>query len=106
MRTLKFIVDGLTVKPDPKCDFSGLTPGSNGYLRAEFSFSNEWKSTEKVVGFYSRMGNEYPPQRLKDGRTCMIPAEALRKRVFKLKVIGQNGLVTNKLSVEQKGGNV
>lgn len=106
MRTLKFIVDGLTVKPDPKCDFSGLIPGTQNYLLAEFSFSKEWKNTAKVVGFYSRLGNEYSPQLLKDGRTCTIPVEALRKRVFKLKVIGQNGLATNKLSVKQEGGNV
>lgn len=104
MRTLQFIVTGQTIKPDPKCDFSGLVPGSVGYLKVEFSFSKEWTSTPKVVAFYSRLGNEYPPQALKDGRTCLIPAEALQKRVFKVQVLGQNGLVTNKLEIDQKGG--
>lgn len=104
MRLLKFIVEGQTIKPDPRCDFSGLVPGTAGYLKAEFSFSKEWTSTPKVVAFYSRLGNEYPPQALKDGRTCMIPTEALRKRVFKVQVLGQNGLVTNKLEIDQKGG--
>jgi hypothetical protein len=63
MQTLKFIVDGQTIKPDPECDFSGLVPS----MQAEFTFSKEWESTPKVVAFYSRLGNEYPPQSLKDG---------------------------------------
>lgn len=104
MRTLYFIVDGQTIKPDPKCDFTHLAPGSTDPVQAEFAFSKEWRSTAKVVGFYSRLGNEYPPQPLKDGRSCTIPTEALRKRIFKLKVIGQNGLTTNKLTIDQKGG--
>lgn len=106
MRTLKFIVKGQIIKPDPECDFSGLVPGTSGYIRAEFAFSNEWRSTPKVVAFYSRLGYEYTPQVLKDGKTCTIPVEALRKRIFKLRVLGKNGLVTNRLAIDQKGGNV
>lgn len=102
MRTLKFIVEGRTIKPDPECDFSGLTPDS----QAEFTFSKEWESVPKVVAFYSRLGNEYQPQALKDGKTCTIPAEALRKRIFKVQVLGKNGLVTNRLEIDQKGGAV
>lgn len=104
MRTLKFIVEGQTIKPDPKCDFSGLVPGPQVCLRAEFTFSKEWISVPKVVAFYSRLGNEYEPQVLKDGRTCTIPAEALQKRIFKVQVLGKNGLVTNRLEIDQKGG--
>lgn len=69
MRTLKFIVEGPVLKPDPECDFSGLVPG----LQAEFTLSKEWTSVPKVVAFYSRLGDEYPPQVLKDGKTCTIP---------------------------------
>lgn len=100
MRTLKFIVNGPVIIPDPECDFSGLVPG----IKAEFTFSKEWTSTPKVVAFYSRLGNEYTPQALKDGKTCIIPAEALRKRIFKVQVLGTNGLVTNRLEIDQKGG--
>lgn len=109
MRVLKFIVDGQTIKQDPSCDFSGLVPGSEGYLQAEFAFSKEWRNTVKVVGFYSKLGTEYEPQQLKDGRTCMIPAEATQRKVFKVRVIGTNGaytIQTDKFSVEQKGGKV
>lgn len=103
MRTLKFIVEGQTIKPDPRCDFSGLVPGLQGHLQAEFTFSKEWISTPKVVAFYSRLGNEYPPQVLKDGKTCIIPAEALQKRIFKVQVLGKNGLVTDRFEIDQKG---
>lgn len=106
MRTLHFLVDGQVLSPDPNCDFYSLVPSSNRYIRAEFTFSKEWENTPKVVGFYSRLGREYTPKVLKDGRTCIIPDEALKKRFFKLKVMGHGGLATNKLLVEQKGGDV
>lgn len=106
MRTLKFIVNGQILQPDPNCDFSGLVPGSSDYLKAEFSFSEEWQNTVKVVGFYTRLGKECEPRVLKDGKSCLIPAEVLEKRFFKIRLLGKNGLVTNKLEVDQKGGNV
>ena len=108
MRTLKFIVDGQTIKPDPNCDFSGLVPGTEGYLRAEFAFSPEWSNCVKVAAFYSVMGREYAPQLLKDGVSCDIPTEALAKRVFKVAVAGVGAgdkkLKTNKVAVSQNGG--
>ena len=107
MRTLKFIVEGLIIKPDPNCDFGNLIPGTEGYLNAEFSFSPEWNGHQKVASFWSMMGTEYPPQVLTDGKTCCIPAEALKNRVFRVQVIGKSvnsRLITNKLSVNQNGG--
>lgn len=107
MRTLKFIVDGQIISRDPNCDFSDLVPGTEGYLRAEFSFSPEWRGCAKVAGFYSVMGNEYPPQVLTDGKSCIIPAEALARQTFRINVIGKNGemkLTTNRVSVYQDGG--
>lgn len=107
MRTLKFIVDSQIIRRDPGCDFSGLVPGTSDYLQAEFSFSKEWKDCVKVAAFYSPMGMEYPPRVLEDGKTCMIPAEALAKKTFKVLVIGKNGdfkITTNKVEVIQNGG--
>lgn len=106
MRTLKFIVEGQNLTLNPKCDFDWLIPGSKEPIQAEFVFSKEWRNTTKVVGFYSRLGKEYTPQPLNGKETCEIPIEALQKRIFKLKVIGQNGLVTNRLTIDQKGGKV
>lgn len=107
MRTLKFIIDGQLIKPDPNCDFSGLIPGTEGYLQAEFSFSPEWANCVKVASFYSVLGDEFPPQVLTDGTRCMIPSEALKNRIFKIKVLGKRNnykIQTNKIEVEQKGG--
>lgn len=109
MRSLRFIVDQQSIKPDPKCDFSGLVPGTSDYLQAEFIFSSEWKRCTKVAAFYSNLGVEYEPQLLKDGKTCMIPAEALKRKVFKVQVLGrydQLRLSTNKLAVSQNGDGV
>ena len=76
---------------------------------AEFSFSKEWENMAKVVGFYSPLGREYPPRVLADGKTCVIPFEALEKRTFKVQVIGQSKdfnqkLKTNKVTIYQTGG--
>lgn len=110
MRTLRFIVNDQIIEQDPKCDFSGLIPGTEGYLQAEFVFSPEWNGCVKVAAFYSSFGKEYPPQVLKDGKTCTIPAEALKKQVFKIQVLGERKgvnykkLITNKVAVSQNGG--
>ncbi len=108
MRTLKFIVTDQIIAQDPKCDFSGLVPGTAGYVQAEFSFSSEWAGFTKVAAFWSALGKEYPPQILRDGKSCMIPAEALERRTFKVQVIGKGPnskkLTTNKVEVIQNGG--
>lgn len=108
MRILKFVVHDQIIEKDPECDFENLVPGTEGYLRAEFSFSSEWDNCIKAAAFYSMMGTEYPPQFLKDGSNCIIPAEALKRREFKIQVVGKgvNGkrLTTNKLVIIQNGG--
>ena len=108
MRTLKFIVDGQVIKQDPDCDFSGLIPGTEGYLQAEFVFSSEWDGTTKVAAFSSMLGREFTPKLLKDGKTCDIPTEALTNRKFKIHVIGQKKtgykITSNKVTVNQDGG--
>ena len=107
MRTLNFLVDKQIIKQDPSCDFTGLIPGSEGYIQAKFTFSSEWKECAKVAAFYSILGKEFPPQMLEDGKTCMIPPEALKGRKFKIQVIGKHDdlkLTTNKLIVSQNGG--
>ena len=109
MRTLKFIVDNQIVKQDPKCSFEGLVPGTEEYLQAEFSFSSEWNGYIKAVGFWSLFGKEYPARVLKDGKTCVIPTEALKRRAFKIQVVGKSAtakIVTNKLQINQNGGGV
>ena len=108
MRTLKFIVDGLIIKPDPECDFSNLIPGTAGYLQAEFKFSSDWNGTSKVAAFYSMMGREYEPQVLNAANICIIPAEALEHEKFKIQMYGLKSadfkLKTDKVTVCQDGG--
>ena len=51
MRTLKFIVDRQSITPAPNCDFSGIAPGTIGYLEASFAFSEEWRGCGKIAVF-------------------------------------------------------
>ena len=107
MRTLKFNVNNQLITKDPNCDFDGLVPGTAEYIQAEFLFSSEWNGYVKAVSFESLLGTEYEPQILQDGKTCMIPAEALARRSFKMRVAGKkekSKLITNKIIIEQNGG--
>jgi hypothetical protein len=107
MRILRFIVNDQIIEKDPSCSFENLVPGSDKYIKAKFTFSPAWDGFTKVVSFRSMLGNEFEPQFLQDGTTCLIPAEALKRRAFKIQVLGQKGpttVTTNKLVVEQKGG--
>lgn len=107
MRTLKFIVDGQIITKDPDCNFDNLVPGTEGYLRAQFSFSREWDGCVKVASFWSAMGKEYPPQVLEDGVSCMIPSEALERYSFGIRVVGKKKnykIKTNTVEVCQNGG--
>ena len=109
LRTLKFIIDKQVLKQDPKCDFNDLVPGSEGFIQAEFSFSSDWDSYTKVVAFFSNLGEEYRPQILDKSLICSIPIEALKRRIFKLQIIGKKDdtiIRTNKVAVEQIGGKV
>ena len=108
MRVLTFIVDGQVLKPDPDCDFSGLFPGREDRIEAEFIFSSEWDSMIKVAAFWSMLGKEYPPQVLDNTDACVIPQEAISKPVFKVQVIGKGRgkepIRTNAVSIYQRGG--
>lgn len=106
MRTLNFIVNDQIITRDPNCDFENLVPGTEGYIKATFSFSKEWNGCVKVAQFKSFMGVEFKPQVLTDGVSCMIPAEALAKKRFYVSVIGKNNeytIKTNSVEVCQNG---
>ena len=106
MRVLKYIVDNQIIKPDPNCDFNGLVPGTEGYVKVEFSFSPEWDNCNKVAAFFSQMGKEYKPQ-IVENDFCIIPNEALKKRSFKMQLIGSKQnykITTNKIVIKQNGG--
>lgn len=111
MRTLCFIVNNKTIKPDPSCDFGDLFPGKNPNIQAEFVFSPEWENALKVVAFWSMLDKEYEPQLL-ENNTCVIPEEALSRASFKVQVLGKKqvsphkivALTTDKFTVRQSGG--
>ena len=105
MRTLRFIVEDQIITPDPSCDFAGLVPGTEGYLQAEFSFSQEWNGCGKIAEFRRYVTSEPVSVKLV-GDACVIPSEALIGRSFKVSVIGiRKGfrIQTNMVEVKQNG---
>lgn len=107
MRTLKFIVTNDTIIQDPSCDFSGLFPGANKHIQAEFTFSPEWKNRVKVAAFWSMLDKEYPPQVINPDNLCEIPEEALARPAFKVQVLGkyrENTFETDTITIYQRGG--
>lgn len=103
MRTLKFNVEGQNITPAPDCDFSGIVPGTEGYLKASFSFSKEWNGCG-MIAIFTKLGEEYLVK-LEDGK-CTIPAEALTFKRFKVEVVGVRPgyrIKTGKVVVEQDG---
>ena len=105
MRSLKYNVFGQIVSPDQSCDFTGLVPGTEGYLRAEFFFSEEWNGCGKIAEF-RRYATSDPISVKLVGYACMIPAEALIGKSFKVSVIGiRRGfrIQTNMTEVKQDG---
>lgn len=106
MRVLKFIVEGQIIKRDPNCDFSNLIPGTDGYLKAEFSFSSEWNGCVKIASF-ERNGKSCAVEVLRDGKTCLIPWRITENPLFKVRVVGKKDglrLITNSVLVKQNGG--
>lgn len=104
MRTLLFIVDGQKLSKSPKCDFSGISPGTSGYLMAKFRLGREWKGCRVAASFWC-LGKEYPVIVNSDG-VCSIPEQALTWSNFKVSLTGiRDGykITTNKVTVEQEG---
>lgn len=101
MRILKFAVNQQNIKKDG--DFSGLVPGTKGYLFAEFHFSSDWSGCRIAASFFSNNG-EYPVQ--VTGNRCEIPEEVLKGSRFLVQLTGiKNGfkIKTNKLLIRQEG---
>lgn len=102
MRLLMFNVDSQHISRDPTCDFSGLVAGTRNYLRASFSFSEEWDNCKLVASFW-RGDKEYAAH-IVDG-VCDIPDEVLVGMTFHVSVTGQRGgyrITTNRVSVRQE----
>lgn len=103
MRTLKFIVDGQSIRPDPSCDFSGIVQGTKGYLQAEFIFDDEWKDLFKVAEFRKYLTSDAKPVPIVGGK-CMVPEEVTDTRKWKVRIVGKRGdkrLTTNHAEVVQ-----
>ena len=105
MRKLKFTVEGQRLRKDPKCDFSGLIPGSRHYLEAAFTFDSEWDECVCVAEFRDD-SNDIDAALVEDG-ACEIPASVLNEHNFYVRLIGKRAdgycITTNQLQISQGG---
>ena len=102
-RDLVFVVEDQELNKDPSCDFSGLVPGSSGYLRVVFAFHGLWNTLTKAAVF-STNGVESAMPIIND--SCVIPDSILKEKSFSIKLVGRNTqqmLQTNRLVVNQLG---
>ena len=107
MRTLVFNVKNQIIQRDNSCDFSGLVAGTTGYLRAKFTFSEDWVGCAKVAGFFLKDGTEFSPCVLDSDNSCIIPEDILKYHEFNIRLYGKkNGYVitTRPISIKQYGG--
>lgn len=105
MRTLRFIVNAQKISPDPNCDFSGIIPGTAGYLKAQFSFSTEWSGLVKVAEFRKYMCDEPVSVPIVNGK-CVVPDKVTGGKAWHVKIVGKRGGViipTGNCKVEQEG---
>ena len=105
MRTLKFVVNAQRINPDPNCNFSGIAPGTAGYLKAHFLFSSDWLGMVKVAEFRKYTCDDPVPVPIINGE-CMVPTEVTGGKAWHVKVIGKRGDViipTGNCKVEQEG---
>ena len=92
MRILKFLIDGQKITPDPDCDFSGIVPGTAGYLYAQFSFSDDWNGLVKAAEFKKYQTAEPYPVAIRNGM-CRIPEEVLSGKGWRVRVYGKRGSI-------------
>lgn len=105
MRTLEFKVNGQKLLKEKSCNFSGITPGSEGYLKAHFLFSPEWAGSVRVAEFRTYASSE-PVSVPIINNECIIPAEVTAGKAWYIKVIGKKGDViipTENCRVRQEG---
>lgn len=103
MRVLEFIADGQRLKKRSDCDFSGLVAGSVGYLRAKFTFSDEWSDCKKAASFW--VGEKEYPALLDTDDSCEIPPDALVGELFEVSILGVKQdykILTTKTKVRQE----
>ena len=105
MRVLEFDVNGQSLSKSNNCDFSGIVPGSDGYLKAHFTFSNDWSGTVKVAEFRTYTSSD-PVSVPIINNECMVPADVTGGNRWYVKIVGKRGsviILTNNCRVRQEG---
>lgn len=101
MRTLTYQVKSQRLLPTG--DHYGLVAGSQGHLKAKFTFNEDWYDCVKVASFFNN-GEEYAAL-LDENNECMIPTEALTNSTFEVCVEGRKDnyrILSSKIKERQR----
>lgn len=105
MRELIFNANGMRLRKDANCNFSGIVPGSKNYLQARFDLDEEWNDCVVVAEFKDEAQNT--DATLVKNNICIIPACVLKEKSFEVRIMGKrpNGyyISTNRVKVLQGG---
>lgn len=102
MRTLQYKVTGQRLRPIG--NHTGLVAGTEGYLKASFTFDSDWNGC-KVVASFSPNGED--AVFLDNDNSCIIPKKALTGSTFEVRVMGRRdnySISTNPVIERQSGG--
>lgn len=108
MRVLEFEVDQQRLKKKQNCDFSGIVPGSKGYLAIHVEFSEEWEGCTKIARFWHHdvyFGTHSEHAVYLENDMCFIPHEVLEEGSFYLSIAGIGTdlkIPTNKIKIQQE----
>lgn len=105
MRILEFEINGQNISKSKNCDFSGIVPGTSGYLKASFSFSTEWIGMVKVAEFRKYLCDEPVSVPIINGE-CTVPDTVTGGKAWYVKIVGKRGGViipTGNYRVRQEG---
>lgn len=92
-KVLNFRVDGQFIRA-PRYT---VVADCKNYLRARFSFSEEWQDLEKTAVFVGMNGKAYHV--VVDGELSIVPAEVIRPGRFLVSVFGGDRLTTDRAEV-------
>lgn len=86
MRILEFRVEGQRLRKSDSCDFSGIAPGTIGYLKLHFIFDGDWYDCNKICIFDTL--TKSVPVKIENGY-CLVPEEISKSSSFSVSLVGK-----------------
>ena len=104
LRTLEYDITRQKITRTAGCDFTGLAPGTKGYLKVKFhTITDEWIRCEKFAVFYID-DIEICDVKLDKDDACIVPDYITAQKEFYIALVGKNDdfqIKTSQIRVKQ-----